>query len=174
MRRRGARAVRQKRETLWTAMQINQDSVDSATVSVGNIVDRTDWADDDSFARGGTLERIRGTLSINFGGPVTSAAGALWLAIWLSNDDETAPDPSVVGDYVENDCLWSKVVNWTSTQFTSVGIMNTQPIIIDVDVKAKRKLTSNSIVLMTWRATGASSDENFIMSGLIRGLVKKL
>jgi len=171
---RGTRARAQRRETIWTAAQLNQDSVDSAAVSILQLVDRQDWADDDSFARGATLERIRGSISVNFGGPVVTAAGALWMAIWCTNDDETAPDASALTDYVQEDCLWSKVVNATSLQFTSVGLMAPTSFYFDVDVKAKRKLTSNTIILMTYRATGASSDENFVMSALLRGLIKKV
>lgn len=175
MRRRGVRRPGgPKRETVWTAAQIAQDSVDSAAVSTLNLVDSTDWSrgSTSSFQRGATLERIRGSLCVNFGGAVTSAAGALWLAIWAINDSETSPDPTVVNDYVEEDLLWARTINATTTFLTSVGYFVPIPIPIDIDVKARRKLDTNTIILLTWRATGASSDENFILSGIVRALVK--
>ena len=153
-------------------MQIAQDSVDSGATSAANLADRQDWADDDSFARGATLVRIRGSITMNWGA-VANAGGAIWMALWLINDQETTPDPSNVTDYVTNDCLWSKVVNFATFSLTSIGVWSPPTQHFDVDVKAMRKLTSNSIVLMTWRATGGSSDEMAVMSALLRALIKK-
>jgi len=148
--------------------------VDSALTSTANIIDRDDWNDTNSpaFNRGGTLTRIRGSVSLLSGG-VSSVGGAVWMAIWLVNDDETAPNPSTVNDYAENDCLWQKVVNFQTVFLTSVGGGGTPPAYFDIDVKAQRKLTSDSIVLFTWIATGGSSDEQAILSATLRGLVRK-
>lgn len=164
---------RSDRETIWTGLLLNQDSVDSGAVSSGNIVDATDWqASGTGFSRGATLERIRGSVSLLSGG-VASVGGAVWMAIWAVNDDETTPDPSTAADYGENDLLWARVVNFQTVTLTSVGGWSNPATTFDIDVKARRRLTTQSIILMTWRATGGSSDEQAIMSFVLRALVKK-
>lgn len=154
-------------------MLIAQDSVDSAAPSSANLADRTDWvAGTEAFERGATLERIRGNISLLSGG-VSSVGGAIWMAIFIVNDDETTPDPSVAADYNENDAIWTHVVNFQTVTLTSVGGWSNPASIVEVDVKARRRLTTQSIVLFVWRATGGSSDEQAILSANLRTLIKK-
>jgi len=169
-RRARGRAVRAKRETYWSTTLISQDSIDSGAVTSLNLVDRDDWsAGATSFERGGRLERIRGNFCLNNSG-VTTTAGAIFMAIWLVNDDEAAPDPTSAADYLENDCLWTHVVNGVTILLTSAGVWSPSSMNVPIDVKVRRNLTSQSIVLLTYRAVGGSSDENFVMSGVIRSL----
>jgi len=165
-----SRVLRPKREMYWSTVLISQDSVDSGAVTGQNLVDRDDWSSGTtSFERGGRLERIRGNISINNSAVVT-AAGAVFFAIWMVNDDETTPDPSAAADYLENDCIWTYVYNTVQISLTSVGLVAPQSVQIPIDIKVRRKLTSQSIVLLTYRAVGASSDENFVMSAVFRSL----
>lgn len=174
MRRRFRRSSRARsgRETIWSGVQIAQDTVDSAAVSSLNIVDATDWATDGGFQRGAVLERIRGTISGMYA-PAATSTGSLWMGVSLIGDSEVAPDPSNPVDYVEEDWLWMHVVQRAQIALTSIGTFSPEPFDIEVDIKSKRKLTKNSIVLFSWRASGTGADESFIMSAILRGLVKK-
>lgn len=170
MRRSSRRFVRGKREMIWTALQFN-DAAFALTVASGNIVDRTDWADEGGFVRGGVLERVRGSISIMSTQTGSTARGVGWLAISIQNDDEVAIDPSNPTDFVENDVIWQRVVGWGTAFQSATGEARYFSTDIDVDIKARRKLTTNSIVLFNFVASTAIAGGR--ISGMLRGLVSK-
>jgi len=161
------RFTRNKRQYIWTAVQIQDNAVNTTAVS-NNIVDRTDWAVQTSFNKGAVLERIRGSYSIIMNS-VTTQGAEVWLAIYKQNDDETAADPATVGDYVDNDCLWQRVHSFRTVQSTAVGFGAMARVDGEIDVKARRRIDSNTLINFVFVATNVTGIAR--ISGLIRGLV---
>ena len=88
----------------------------------------------------------------------------------MINDDETTPDPTAAADYIEKRLHLRRVSELRDGVLTSVGLTTAPGVLFPIDIKARRKLTSQSIVLLTYRAVGGTSDEQGFLSGVLRCL----
>lgn len=169
MRRGMRRAARQKRETIWTALAVDNQAILTA-VAAGNIVESADWSNVGGFAKGCTLKRIRGCYSIGWSHSA-SINSMVDLAIFKLAVGETTPDPDDVATMVLEDVLWHRRLQISGAVLTSVGgafDIN----MYDIDVKAQRKLTTNDRIAFAFQCSSTTGGPTLSM--MVRGLVAKL
>jgi len=176
MARRARTIVRRGKKTyIWTATLYANAAVDlSATASI--ILDADDWCDIGGFKRGGVLERIRGWLSFRATAPLSepsAGGGAYATYISKSKSDVVAfNDPWLVGTYVSEDILWtdggsSETVQGTGdTPFRSYGQK------IYVDVRTRRKLVADDIIVHVFGEQANVSTE-WDLCGVLRCLISE-
>jgi len=109
------------------------------------------------------LERIKGWLCFS---AVNSAARGGAFASIFKVPAGTTPDPTVALSYDTGDLLWSGGAQW-GTCSTTPGFANA--LHINVDVKARRLMTSEDSVTAQFRATGAAG-ATCAVSGILRAL----
>lgn len=169
MRRRRTRASAQKRETIWTALSVDNQAILTA-VSAGNIVEAADWSGVGGFAKGATLKRIRGCYSIGWSHSA-SINSMIDVAIFKLAVGETTPDPDDVGTMVLEDVLWHRRHVVSGAVLTSVAA-SFDTNIYDIDVKSQRRLTTNDRIAFAFMCSSATGGPTLAM--MVRGLVAKL
>jgi len=145
----------------WTAIDPTTYNQGASTLAAP-IVTHSDWQ------RGGgavweraTLVRIRGVIAV-----AINSAGAerCWFNIACYDEGETVDDPNDITTLVEEDILWTYVVDLRGG--------DNQPgpssMSIPVDVSVKRKLTSDTNVQLVSRASG----NEFRVTPIVRGCIQ--
>lgn len=165
------RGVAPARESFWCTAIAQDVGVGNALTTVTDIVVGSDWTGAIGFAKGATLVRIRGCLSLTVNSLATGVAD-VYMAIVKLAVGETVPDPTSALIYNEEDILWARNVNMRSLNLTSVGAEFLRPVQFDVDVKAKRKLDTNTTISFVFRATAGSANNFGRVSAVLRGLVQ--
>ncbi len=159
MARRSRRASASRGKDLtWTSV-ITDDETISDAVEVLDIVQGTDW----SVVAGSqtaTLLTIRGNIALRRTNP---SQGSVFMYIAVFDKDEASPSPLVPATYVEEDILWTKC--WIH----SVGSL--ESVMIDVHVKAKRRIRSGQDVRLVFIESGATNNSD--ISVILRALVNK-
>lgn len=140
----------------WTA-QLGDGEVMSTTV-MGNseLVLSTDYASNTALEPDGPmLARMRGSITID---STVITAYTAWMAIFLldasiaSATPGSLVDPSVIQNLITEDVLW-----WHHVRFGARSVAtNPDRAIIELDIKAKRKLKDKH-VLLVWIATNAGA-----------------
>jgi len=156
-----------KKELLWTATLLGSAPV-LTTPQEFLLAEPAEWERSSlAFEKGATLERIRGWLSFGIDESSATNNGTLFAVIWLADIDDAAFNGTNVVTYTTEDVLWTGGHSFQDDG-ANVGAWNTQRY-IDLDVKARRKLTSQKEVRISFTST--SVNVAFIVSGLVRTLV---
>jgi len=145
----------------WTAIDPTPYT-QGATTLAAPICTHSDWQRGAGgvFERA-TLVRIRGCIAV-----AINSAGAerCWFNIAMYDEGEDVDDPNDITTLVEEDILWTYVVDLRGG--------DNQPgpssVTVPVDVSVKRKLTSDSNVQLVSIASG----NEFRVTGLLRGCIQ--
>jgi len=155
------------KNNVWTAV-VFDDVVISTTVIETAIVAPGDWQPSSGVGfEHATLLRIRGWLSLARNDN-EDVFGATFLMIYVTDADDPTNDPSLAATYSTEDVIWSSGIAYSAKGAASVEAGPTT--VIDVDVKAMRKINSAQQVRI---ALVSSSASFVIVSGVLRGLVRK-
>ena len=138
-RRRGASARRGPKNNVWSVALLEESTIISTAGEI-DIVDPTDWRNSSAGFERATLLRIRGFVSIAAEATL-AATSVVNMAIYVTNDDDVGPgNPSATAFYVEDDVLWSRVLQLPAGH---ASVVERPPTFnFEVDVKAMRKITS--------------------------------
>jgi len=158
------RFTRNAKDYVWSAVLTNNDDVAPGTETL-NILEAADWVAAAGSDRG-TLLRIRGSIAFYQTTTAALATTFRW-GIFKLNVGETVPDLNAVTSYIDEDILAYGVHQ--GIHLSTAGDDVIQPV-ISVDVKAKRKIDTNSVILLAIRPTGNS----FMYSATLRALVNRL
>lgn len=186
MRRRARRSFRRgKSNYVWTSLVFTGQANVGTGIVVAALVDGNDWArvaDNVSLERGAVLERIVGYLA-PFADVVRSEAtdfiGSM-VRLAIIHDTELGFNNAVagVGDldlaatYVENDILWTHGWGFGGAQNTDAPAQAFAfPPSTQVDIRVKRKLTSDSVIYTVIQADQVAGYGKRI-GGVLRALVR--
>jgi len=145
---------------VWTAVLPGFGLITAGDESL--IVAKTDWSNIVGFERA-TIMTVRGWLSFTSGG--TAAADYKW-AIVLVDEDVPIQSSLLADFYTDEDILWT---GGGRKALTDAGD-NSWQINHDVNVKAKRKMTSGQELRIIFDVTATSSIH---VVGVLRALLKK-
>lgn len=120
----------------WTGEgQIAETTRTAPGVDFTEIVASTDYEQSATMEQSGVLlTRIRGHLAMR----ATIIGGLAFVAIMVIGDTETPPAPSAFDSLRHSELLW----RWSGMVGT------TEPRIIEIDVKAKRRLDDDRVVMV--------------------------
>lgn len=183
-RRSSRRFRRGKREVIWTSVVFEGVTPDVAPGTNSSLVLPADWVRNtgsSSFQKGCVLERIRGYVTVHrdqgFATETTGIAGVtVYGVIWKSEEEEdfAANDWSQSSPYNDEDILWTD--GWTLQGASNVPsgtpvqqLVPAEPHQFYVDVKTRRKLTSDDQIVFTMQAGNAAPGAEY--SGVLRCLL---
>jgi len=181
--RRGFRRFRaQKREYLWISRFIVGDAVVKNGAADGlDIVEKADWARDatltETLEKGALVTRIVGSVAfrtLNAGGfPSTDGAAGLWGI--MKRDEDDASIPTIGTTWFQEDWMHTQMFQIPPSSPTTPAYFPDQHRQFDVDIRVKRKLTSDDIVLFTfggYAADGTISTDVLVVDYFFRCLVQ--
>jgi len=158
-----ARTSSAQRNKVWTALSLEEDLV-TITPQADNLVEEADWSNVAGMEHA-TLLAIRGWICATF----ASAANPVSLMqALIMIDDEIPPadtSPRDVGIYVNEQILWTGGVAYPKLR-SDVG--NGFSTVWDINVKAKRKITSGDAIRYI---RGANIDNNVEVNCVLRALL---
>jgi len=166
MARRSRSFRRGAKDYVWSAVLTQSDAVAAGTTESLNIVEAADWVGAAGSDRA-TLLRIRGSVSF-IQTTVLAVATTLRWGILRLNVGEAVPDLNSVVTYIDEDILAYGVIQGLQNVAGTADDVLQFP--IEIDVKAKRKLETNTLVAFVVRATG----NDFLYSATMRGLVNRI
>jgi len=160
--------ARRRGDHIWTAA-----SAEPTEIPVGNsltfpVVDVIVDTDNPIAKVHCTLLRMRGWLEICVNEITADINFAYMIVAYVLDDDEdpsTSP-PGSVGTYTHEDVLWTNGGFWFSPSAVPIDFSPGKH--HEIDIKAKRKITSGKTVHVNIQNVGAGS---LAVSGVIRGLV---
>lgn len=181
-RRSSRRFRRGKREVLWASIVFENVSAAVAPGTNSALVLPSDWVRNTgggAFQKGCVLERVRGWIDVHATGvAVTDSVGtvaeSVYFALWKSEEEEdfAGNDWSASAVYNDEDLLWTGGVGWSgSTNLPAAGVQLQQPRhkTLEIDVKAKRKLDSDTQIVFT--AQSGAVTPQAVYSGVLRALL---
>lgn len=184
IRRSSRRARRGKRELIWTSVVFEGVSAAVAPGTNSALVLPSDWIRNtggSSFQKGCVLERIRGYINVYRTGLTVSDAGGtgtenVYASIWKSEEEEdfAGNDWSLSSPYNDEDILWTDGAALVGSTNISAGtpvfqLQQPQWMKLEVDVKARRKLTSDDQIVFTVQSGSVSPAGTY--SGVLRALL---
>lgn len=181
--RRSARRFRRgKKEVLWASITFENVTAAVAPGTNSALVLPSDWVRNTgggAFQKGCVLERVRGWVDVHATGvAVTDTTGtgaeSVYFVLWKSEEEEdfVANDWSISPSYNDEDVLWTGGAAWSgSTNLPAAGVQLQQPRhkTLEVDVKSRRKLTSDDQIVFT--AQSAAVVPTALYSGVLRALL---
>ncbi len=154
----GTRAAGRKSKTnlVWTAVTTFQNLI-GAAIEEFPVVTGSDWFGAAGGRGTATLMSIRGWISL---AGITNTSTVVAMTLIKVDKDLAAGGPRVAGTYVEDDILWTGGWNKPGDlqQFAQ----------FDINVKARRKLSSDDTIVLAVSAVDASATE---ISLVLRGLM---
>lgn len=140
----------------WTGEGTTVEATTLAgTTSAAAIVSPTDYEQSPTLEQGGvTLVRMRGTISLR----ATVLGGICFFGIYVVSELSPANPPSSLAGLLDGDCLIHR----------SLMIGTTEPRVIEIDIKAKRRLTDDQVVLVV-EAIGQTVISQFSIRALLLG-----
>ncbi len=160
MAHRGRRSVTRrdtskKTEKIWTSVVSTGGLVTTTAIST-DIVQPVDWERSAVAREHATLVRIRGSICV-----INEVAGVTYNAFIIRIlESRGNPDPSSAAALVDEDVLWT--YGYSSTEVV------VSPQVVDIDVKAKRRIASTDDVRFIEISSGANG---FSTSNVFRGLL---
>jgi len=155
---------RRRQSARWTAQLFDRTSVVTGTENQSIIVDVTDYASNTNIEPDGPiLARVRGFLTLV---PQVSS-WTFFCGLFVVDRDSPGGsyDPINFQNLVDEEPLW-----WWSY---SVGIASAsfpiQPVQIELDIKAKRRLKDSDLIL-AWNSTGTAGAAA-LLTGTFRALM---
>ena len=135
-RRASRRRTTPRGERVWTSLVSDSGIISTAAVGF-DVVESVDWERSSVAQEHATLLRIRGVLSVS----PEFADSQYNAAIIVINQSRGTPDPSSAAVLVDEDILWTFCMQGASATGSAITI-------VDIDVKAKRRITSSTDVRM--------------------------
>jgi len=169
----GARRFRRaKRELIWTTTLF--DNV-AANVAGGgsstSLVAAVDWVRGNNFEKGAVFLGMRGWYQITYSSTSTSANPTAWLAVSKVDRDEVNQDITVAAFYNSEDILYCDGLSLGGPASLSfAGVPPSPNPAKQIEVKAKRKLDSESVIQLSFQTPTAAED--WLLSGVFRSLVQ--
>jgi len=154
------------KNNIWSVILIDNQVVDT-TVVEGDIVNNGDLQAAATGFQRFTLLRVRGWLSITKP-PENTVAASIFMIIYVTDLNAGTVDPTNATKYTEEDILWTGGVQFEGAGAGAVEVAT--PIVLDIDVKAMRKIDTSRDVRFSFLSTGVGG---IVVSGLMRGLVRK-
>ncbi len=161
MGRRHTRAARQSKsnkDLTWTAVATERQLISTTTTSL-DIVQDADW-NATAGRQSATLLTIRGSIAFD---RVLANAGAVFMYIGLFDKDEGSAIPLNASTYVEEDLLWTNVFSYQT--------LMAEPYVIDIHVKAKRRIATGREVRLVFQEGGTTN--SMVLSCVLRALLNK-
>lgn len=166
--RRG-RNPRTKRETIWTTIVASgvAAALPGANLPL-SLVLPVDWVRGTNFERGAVLAGIRGWYSFAYAATSTFTSPTAYFSIVKHEVDEvtSGQDWTVAGPYNGEDVLYTDGAHIQIAATTPSSNLNLSR---QLDVRTKRKLTSDDFIGINFMSLGASAD--WTMSGVFRALL---
>lgn len=166
---RRSRSPRTKRETIWTTIVASGVSAALPGANLPlSLVLPVDWVRGTNFERGAVLAGIRGWYQFAYMATSTFTSPTCYLSIAKHEVDEvvSGQDWSVAGPYNGEDVLYTDGAHMQTVASTASGNLHLSR---QLDVRTKRKLTSDDYIGINFMTQGASSD--WTLSGVFRALL---
>jgi len=161
------RVSARKGNLVWITNVIEASILEIAGLDIGDLVVPSDW-EGQGFDRC-TLMGIRGWLGAAQAAAATAAdACGLYLAIYVTDQQSGAMAPGIATDYTTYDVLWTAGSAASPTGATAQPAQYGQ----QVEVKARRRLTSAQEVRMVAGLTTDTATPRYKINGVIRALLK--
>jgi len=161
---------RKKRDLVWVTIKVNNLAND-INETVQSLLDSTEWTavPGVGFERA-TLLRVVGNLTFSqLTGGTLADGPELFFALQVCSSTANAVDPSDMADVASADILHIAARALPGTQSQTNTILQTHPI----DITAKRKLNSDTIVLLTSRITTDTVSPTVSIQGVLRFLIDR-
>ncbi len=155
-----------KRQTGWVRTIFANQQVDDTPLIVSNLVEGVDWSTTLMNERA-TVMRLRGQLTVRAPSS-TNVGGALFLVVYLTDQDTASIAPDGVG-ILDEDLLYMRAVSFGSREIGSVEARPSE--LIEVDVKAMRRITTDQHLRMVMIVDVASL--NVRVDGYMSALVSR-
>ena len=133
------------KQKLWSAL-LSDNGLISTSLITFSLMDGADWERSSSTTERATVVRIRGNIAIT----QVVAASSYYVGIAVVDKDDSTFDPSSPAGAVDFAPMW--LYTWTS----GAGVSNSTWS-IDVDIKAKRKMTNSDRIVVVETATVTNS-----------------
>lgn len=170
---RGTRRFRRaKRELIWTStlfdnVAANLAGAGSSTTLVGAV----DWVRGNNFEKGAVLLGIRGWYQVTYSSTSTSVNPTFFLAISKVDRDEVNQDITLGAFYNSEDILYTDGGSLGGpSAFSIAGLPPSPNVARQLEVKAKRKLDSESVIQLSFQTPTAAED--WLITGVFRSLVQ--
>jgi len=163
------RGARRKGDLVWVTTVIAASILEATPTDIGLLVIPSDWGDQAGFDRC-TLMGIRGWLGFSQQAAATAAdATGCYLAIYVTDASVAANsmDPSTATEYQDFDTIFTDGMSLTQTTGTAGFQVSRQ-----LDIKARRKLTSASSVRVALTVDGDTATPRVNVNGVVRSLLK--
>ncbi len=155
---RRARAARTKKSLTWTALATERQLITTTTQSL-DIVQDADW-NATAGRQSATLLSIRGSIALE---RLLANAGSVFMYIGLFDKDEGSAIPLNASTYVEEDLLWTNVLSYNPAW--------TEPYVIDINIKSKRRIMTGREVRLVFQEGGTTNSA--VISCVLRALLNK-
>ena len=169
-RRRGRRSFsRKKGDLIWITTVVAASILETTVVDYGLLVIPSDWGSQTGFDRA-TLMGIRGWLAYSQQAAAKAGdASGFYTAIYVTDASVAVNnmDPSTATEYQDFDTIWTDGLSLTTTTGTAGPMLGRQ-----LDIKAKRKLTSASSVRISGFVDTDTATPRVNVNGVIRSLLK--
>jgi len=129
-----------RREKLWLTSLESETTVGAGSQVNFNLFSGSQWERQVTAVERATLTAIRGSISI---ASDSAADGSVFIAVHKVRTGETLQDVGLVGFWQTETVLWSRAI-----QFNAASV---QTRTIDLDIRAKRRLTDDDIVVCSIR-----------------------
>ena len=149
-----------QQDYVWTSVVIEAATVATTALQGENIAQESDWRAGSGFERS-TLLSIRGYVSCH---NLSSAQNDVKMCIAKQGDAEPTIDAAAALTYTDEDILWTGGV-----LFPSVTGGQAFPYNVEIDVKAKRKLTVGDDIAFFIAPNGGS----VLWSCTLRALINR-
>lgn len=158
-----------KRETIWTTIVASgvAAAIPGANLPL-SLVLPVDWVRGTNFERGAVLAGIRGWYSVSYAATSTFTTPTWYMAIAKQEVDEVTAgqDWTISTPYNSEDVLWTDGGHISIATATPSSNLNLSR---QLDVRTKRKLTSDDFIGISFMSLGASAD--WLISGVFRALI---
>jgi len=166
------RFSRGKRDYIWCTSRIDQAIIDDEGLSISTLVSPSDWeASTTGFDRG-TLVAIRGWLATSQAANGTTADQTM-VAMYIAKNNSAAASafsPLLASAYDSTDILWC---SGTLIQSTAAGERGRLDTTLQLDIKAKRKISSSDVIQLVTAMDVDTVSPTFFVSGIVRCLVQR-
>jgi len=156
-------------DLVWITTVIAASILEATPTDIGLIVIPSDWGNQVGFDRA-TLMGIRGWLGWSQQAAATAAdATGCYMAVYVTDQGISANsmDPSTATEYSDFDTIWTDGFSLSQTTGTAGSFPARQ-----LDLKAKRKLTSASAVKLAVAVDGDTGTPRVNFNAVFRALLK--
>ena len=137
---RGRRGGGTRREKLWMTSLNSDITIAAGAQNNFNLFSGSQWERQVTAVERATLSGIRGSISLTSD---SVADGSVFMAIHKVRAGETLQDVGLIGFWQTETVLWSRTIQFNAS--------TVQTRTIDLDIRAKRRLTDDDLVVCSIR-----------------------